>query len=153
MIIHYEGQAYGLEFGDLTLSQTEVIEKHSGMTIGEWLDTVSEGFDSKSPHFLPFIRAIYWLMLAQNMPDPPRIETVDFKWLKFGEAFQGAQFTEAESAAIASAQAAEQNGDGPVVDPTRPAGNRHERRSQASATRRATTRPATAPAHRTPAGG
>lgn len=97
MLIRWQDRDYDLDLSDFTLKQARVIEGESGMTLGKWLDALSgDGLNMGSPHFLPFLKIIYWLMLNQAGDDTP-IGAVDFPLIKFGRAFMAAQ--EAEDAA------------------------------------------------------
>jgi hypothetical protein len=97
MIINWDGRDWELSFEDITIKQAEAIEKETGQPLGAWLDSLNEDISTASPQFLPVLKIVYWLMLAQSGDQTP-IAAVDFPLLRFGQAFAQAAAAEAAPA-------------------------------------------------------
>ena len=101
MIIDWEGRKYALDFEEITISQAEALEDYTGRPLGEWLEQLDQGAHTS----VKILRPVCWLMLAQNAngEQPPPIGTLDFKLLRFAEAFDAAELTEAERRTVDAA--------------------------------------------------
>ena len=97
MIVEYEGERYLFDFADITVKQAIKIEKHTGMSFGEWGKAVATGGS------LLALQAVGWLVLHGGRDVP--IGDCDFKLMQLGEALRAANAAE-EAAEAAAAEAA-----------------------------------------------
>lgn len=88
MLINYDGKEYPFELDDITVSQATAIKRRLNLT----LLGIEKGLAEVD---VDALRAIYWLMLAQN-GETRDIDRVDFKPLKYAVAIRNA--IEAEEA-------------------------------------------------------
>jgi hypothetical protein len=105
VIIEYEGQRYPFDFDDITVKQAIKIEKHTGMSFGEWGKAIAAGSS------LAAVQAVGWLILHGGRDVP--IEDCDFKLMQLAGALHAANAAE-EAAEKAAAEAAEAAGPRPT---------------------------------------
>lgn len=89
MLVHYEDKDYEFDIDDLDVVQATMLKRKYGITLLSLQKGLLEG-DADA------LRAVYWLMLAQN-GQRVNIDSVQFKIVKFANAIQDA--VEAENAA------------------------------------------------------
>ena len=90
MVIEYEGKTYTVDPDEILLDEAMFIKVKFNFTLRAWQTALEESDPSA-------LLALYWLMMKQNgtRVDPDR---VNFKVVKFIEAFDQAQRAEAETA-------------------------------------------------------
>lgn len=74
-VIHYEGRDYTLDVRGVSAAHAIAIGR-SGLRVKDLHTMIAAGN-------LDALRALFWLMLAQNGEAPKRVEDTDFKPAKF----------------------------------------------------------------------
>jgi hypothetical protein len=125
MIIKFEGRDWEFDSEEITLQQAMTIQLHTGMSIGEWEDSLNLTEDADGnvqnpgPEWLKSLQCVYWLMKAQNGEKNP-VADADFVLAKFLVAFgEGMQ---AEVTRLKAEKAAEEAAADPTPPPSPPAG-------------------------------
>jgi hypothetical protein len=123
--IEFEGRTWEFDSEEITLQQAMTIQLHTGMSIGEWEDSLDLPEDehgnvqNPGPEWLKSLQCVYWLMKSQNGEKTP-IADADFVLSKFLQAFgEGAQ---GEVARLKAEKAAEAAAADPTPLPSLPAG-------------------------------
>lgn len=139
MKVSFEGAEYELDTGHISFRHALEIQRQTGMSIGDWEDSLSfrkdpddpdgKKFLNPPPEWMTSVGALYWLMIAQN-GEPPDPSAMDFDWQEFLAAY-----FEALSAELDRLTAKPE----PEPDPTSPAAAGDQASSPRS-TRTATTR-------------
>ena len=135
MKIEYEDRIWRLDLNKARYKQVEAIQAHTGMSFGEWQESLSvetdENGETREPPagWYKSMACLYWLMLDQN-GEAADLDDIDFEFGDFLQAFMVALLAE-----VGERNAAAQAG-GAAAVPTRPAG----RKSPARPSRPATTR-------------
>lgn len=128
MRIEFQGRTWELDPGHVKFQQAMVIQSYTGMSIGEWEDSIEvkaqkdpvtgeERIVNPPPEWLLSLGALYWLMLAQNDVKTP-IADIDFD---FGEFMLALMEATAAELARANAQAASKPD--PTSSPSFPLGD------------------------------
>lgn len=136
MIISYDGRDYSFVLDDITLDEGIAIQDYTGLSLQQWEESF---LHTDSPDLLKSVKALVWVVLAQNGENLPGPAQANCKLGKFLTAFQVA------TAALAPA------GGGEPPDPTR--GSIPAPTSPESAIPPVTTLDGTAPEPPTPVGG
>jgi hypothetical protein len=89
--INYEDKDYTFDLEEIDVNQATIIHRKTGLT----LFTLEEGLAKGDPGAL---RAIFWLMLAQNGENED-IDRINFKIVKFARAVDAASKELAEKSA------------------------------------------------------
>ena len=126
MIVEFEGRTWQLDPTHVRLQQAMVIQSYTGMSIGEWEDSIEvrgetgpdgqERIVNPPPEWLKSVAALYWLMLAQNDVKKP-IAEVDFDFGEFIVALVVATARELERVRAQAAAAPD-----PTSSPSSPLG-------------------------------
>lgn len=125
MKIEFEGREWEFDSEEITLQQAMTIQLHTGMSIGEWEDSLDLPEDDQGnvqnpgPEWLKSLQCVYWLMKAQAGEKTP-IADADFVLSKFLRAWAaGAQAELDRRKAEKEAEAAAAD---PTLPPSLPAG-------------------------------